>query len=96
MHVEFAFHGAVRDAVGRDRLERDFDLPGDPTVDDALAAVLREAPDAEPLAPNSKGTPRAHVALRHDGVDVRSGEWPEPPLAGGDRIEVEPSVTRAY
>lgn len=41
MHVEFTFHGTVREAAGRDRLERDMDLPADATVGDAPDAVLR-------------------------------------------------------
>ena len=95
MHVEFAFHGTIREAAGRDRLERDLDLPGGATVGDALAAVLGELPDVEPLALNSKGRLRAHVALRRNGEDVRSGEWLATPIASGDRLDLEPSVKGA-
>ena len=95
MHVEITFHGTIRDAAGRDRLERDLVLPDGATVGDALAAVLADLPDAEPLVLNSKGTLRAHVALRRNGADVRSGEWLATPLADGDRLDLEPSVKGA-
>jgi molybdopterin converting factor small subunit len=95
MHVEVTFHGTVREAAGRDRLERDLGLPEDATVGDALRAVLAELPDAEPLVLNSKGTLRAHVALRHNGEDVRSGAWLETAIDDGDRLDVEPSVKGA-
>ena len=95
MHVEITFHGTIRDAVGRDRLERDLALPAGVTVGDALVAVLADLPDAEPLVLNSKGELRAHVALRRNGEDVRSGEWLATPLADGDRLDLEPSVKGA-
>lgn len=95
MHVEVTFHGTIREAAGLDRLERDLDLPEAATVGDALAAVLGEDPDAEPLVRNSKGKLRAHVALRHNGEDVRSGEWLETGIEDGDRLDLEPSVKGA-
>ncbi|MEF8788498.1 MAG: ubiquitin-like small modifier protein 1 [Haloarculaceae archaeon] len=95
MHVEFRFHGTLREAAGRDRLERDLTLSDGATVGDALAAVLPEVPAVEPLALDSKGTLRAHVALRRNGEDVRSGEWLETPVAEDDRIDLEPSVKGA-
>jgi molybdopterin converting factor small subunit len=95
MHVEFTFHGTVREAAGRDRFGGDLDLPADATVGDALRAALRELPDAEPLVLNSKGKLRAHVALRRNGEDVRDGEWLETPVAEGDRLDLEPSVKGA-
>jgi len=95
MHVEFTFRGTVRDAAGRDRLERDLSLADGATVGDALAAVLADLSDAEPLVLNSKGTLRAHVGVRRNGEDVRSGAWLETEVADGDRIDVEPSVKGA-
>ncbi len=95
MHVEITFHGTIRDAAGRDRLERDLPLSDGATVGDALVAVLADLPDAEPLVLNSKGKLRAHVALRRNGEDVRSGEWLETALADGDRLDLEPSVKGA-
>lgn len=95
MHVEFAFRRTIREAAGRDRLERDLDLPGGATAGDALAAVLREVPNVEPLAPNSRGELRAHVALQRNGEDVRSGERLATPVADGDRPDLEPSVEGA-
>jgi molybdopterin converting factor small subunit len=95
MHVEITFHGTIRDAAGRDGLERDLPLPDGATVGDALAAVLVDLPDAEPLVLNSNGKLRAHVALRRNGRDVRSGEWLETALADGDQLDLEPSVKGA-
>lgn len=95
MHVEFTFHGTVSDAAGWDRLDREPDLPADATVGDALAAVLRAVPDAEPLVPSTKGQPRANVALRRNDAAVRSGEWLKALPTEGDRSDVEPSVEGA-
>jgi len=95
MHVEFTFHGTIREAAGRERLARDLALPDGATVGDALAAVLREVPDAESLVLNSKGRLRAHVALRHNGEDVRSGDGLETGIEDGDSLALEPSVKEA-
>jgi len=95
MHVEFTFHGTIRGAAGRERLARDLDIPDGATVGDALAAVRREVPDAEPLVVNSEGQLRAHVALRRNGEDVRSGDGLETCIGDGDGPAIEPSVKGA-
>lgn len=95
MHVEFAIHGAIREAAGRNRFDSEMDHTDAVTVGEALAAALRAVPAVEPLVLDSKGRLRAHVALQRNGEDVRSGAWLETRIENGDRIDLEPSVKGA-
>jgi hypothetical protein len=92
MDVRVRLEGSyAADAGVENGSETTLAVDGD-TVGDAVAVLRERFPPLDTLLVNSQGRLRAHVALTHDGIDVRDGGWLETPLEPGARLTVSPGL----
>jgi sulfur carrier protein ThiS len=93
MHIKYILRGSLAAAI---RSEADWYSTEQNVTGGTVKAAIRllgdKYPPLQPLMTNSKGRLRAHIALEHNGDDVRQGEWLATPLSDGDRLELQSGI----
>jgi hypothetical protein len=89
MHIEYILRGTLATAIGSkaEFYRTEQDITG-ATAGAAIRLLSDEHPALRPLVTNSKGKLRAHIALEHNGDDIRQDKWLATEISDGDRLEL--------